>query len=131
MARVLYVDDSPTLLLLRAATLRLAGFDVIACATASEGLARLATSCMDVVVTDYEMPELDGFAFADHARANGCRVPIVMCTGSIDLPKRPSRSVDCIVSKGEVPRVLIDALNVCLHRDAQLASKRGGLVRFC
>ena len=127
MARVLYVDDSPALLLLRAATLRLAGFDVIACGTASEGLARLATSCMDAIVTDYEMPELDGFAFADHVRANGCELPIVMCTGSVDLPKKPSRSVDCIVSKGEVPRVLIDALTICLQRDAQRVATRVGM----
>ncbi len=131
MARLLYVDDSAELLTLRAATFRMAGFDVILCTSASEGLAWLASSRVDVVVTDYEMPELDGFAFADHARANGCRLPIVMCTGSINLPKSPSRSIDCIVRKGEVPRVLIEAVNTCLRRDAQQAGCGVGMLHSC
>ncbi len=116
MPTLLYLDDSLEILALKAASLRIAGFDVTTCDSHWNGLARLAACKFDVVVTDYNMPGLDGFAFADHARANGYCQPILLCTGSFELPQEGSQSINKIVRKADHPLALADVLKVCLER---------------
>lgn len=116
MPTLLYLDDSLEVLALRAASLRLAGFSVSTCNTPWLGLATLATHNFDVIVTDYDMPDLNGYVFADHARANGYTRPIVMCTASLDLPRERGRSVDLIITKVSHPSALANALHGCLHK---------------
>ncbi len=117
MPTLLYLDDSPEILDLKAASLRISGFDVTTCNSPWKGLARLATRKFHAVVTDYDMPGLDGFVFADHARANGYSQPILLCTGSFDLPQAGGQSIDKIIKKADHPLALANALKVCLERE--------------
>ena len=66
--RVLAVDDSRTMRELIAATLAPEGFDVHLAGDGEEGLASLATLRPDVIVTDLNMPRLDGFGLIAAAR---------------------------------------------------------------
>jgi CheY-like chemotaxis protein len=59
--RVLVVEDEPETLELVCLTLRTAGATVTEAANAEDALARLEAETPDVVVSDLQMPGLDGF----------------------------------------------------------------------
>ncbi|WP_397544623.1 response regulator [Roseovarius salis] len=66
---VLAIDDSRTMRNLLKATLGAAGFEVELAEDGEDGLQRLDRSDPDVVITDINMPRLDGFGFIEAARA--------------------------------------------------------------
>jgi two-component system, chemotaxis family, sensor kinase CheA len=66
---VLLVDDSPFFRNMLAPVLQAAGYEVTSAASAQEALAMIADGRrFDVAITDIEMPEMDGFAFAESLR---------------------------------------------------------------
>jgi two-component system, chemotaxis family, sensor kinase CheA len=68
---VLLIDDSPFFRNMLVPVLQAAGYGVTACASAQEALALLKDgNAFDVAITDIEMPEMDGFAFAEAVRAD-------------------------------------------------------------
>ena len=60
MARVLAIDDDKALLRALRVALSAKGHEVLAAATAEEGLSGLALRAPDVVVLDLGLPDLDG-----------------------------------------------------------------------
>jgi two-component system, chemotaxis family, chemotaxis protein CheY len=79
---VLIVDDSPSLRELVAFTVKGAGFDVIQGANGQEALDRLQGQQVQVVITDLNMPVMDGFALTRQLRSNPLHkfTPILMLT---------------------------------------------------
>ena len=80
--RVLAIDDSRTIRNLVRKAMEEAGF---ACTTADDsvqGVERFAEVDPDVVITDINMPRLDGFGVIDAIRGGGAnrRVPILVLT---------------------------------------------------
>jgi two-component system chemotaxis sensor kinase CheA len=70
--RVLVVEDSDFFRQLLVPTLIAAGFRVVAAGSAVEALRlRDAGQMFDAIVSDIEMPDMDGFAFARAVRAGG------------------------------------------------------------
>ena len=68
---VLLVDDSPFFRNMLAPVLKSAGYKVRTAASAIEGLATLRSGhTFDIVVTDIEMPEMNGFEFAEAIRSD-------------------------------------------------------------
>jgi two-component system chemotaxis sensor kinase CheA len=68
---VLLIDDSPFFRNMLAPVLQAAGYEVTAAASAQEALALLHEGrAFDVAVTDIEMPEMDGFGFAEAVRGD-------------------------------------------------------------
>ena len=68
---VLLVDDSPFFLNMLTPVLQAAGYTVTAVSSAHEALATLKEGrAFDVVITDIEMPEMNGFQFAEIVRAD-------------------------------------------------------------
>src|SRR5579864_8771628 len=77
---VLLVDDSAFFRELLAPLIKAAGYRVVAAASAADALAALKSdSRFDLIVTDIDMPEMDGFALAEAARAMpvAAAVPII------------------------------------------------------
>lgn len=92
----LVVDDSASMRKMVAHTLRQAGFDVVEGSDGQEGLARLDAHKVDVVITDLNMPVMDGFQFITHLRARTQHrfTPVLMLTTEhTDAKKQQGRAV--------------------------------------
>lgn len=68
--KVLTVDDSRTIRNMLLVTLNNAGFETIQAEDGIEGLEVLEGCEPDVIVTDINMPRLDGFGFIEGVRRN-------------------------------------------------------------
>ncbi|MEF8857188.1 MAG: PAS domain-containing protein, partial [Haloplanus sp.] len=84
LGRVLHVDDDGEFAALTAESLeRASGRFVVETATsATEALDRLEGGAFDCVVSDYDMPEMDGLALLDAVRESHPDLPFVLFTGS-------------------------------------------------
>jgi two-component system chemotaxis response regulator CheY len=79
---VLSVDDSSSIRQMVAFTLRGAGYDVIEAVDGQEGLDKAKTKTVDMVLTDQNMPRMDGLTLIKSLRAMPAyrSVPILMLT---------------------------------------------------
>jgi two-component system chemotaxis response regulator CheY len=79
---VLAVDDSASLRQMVAFTLKGAGYEVIEAADGEEGLAKAKASAVSLVLTDQNMPKMDGLTLVKGLRAlpQYAATPILMLT---------------------------------------------------
>lgn len=79
---VLAVDDSRTIRDMLNLTLKQAGFDTTLAEDGQDGLEKLQEMMPDVIITDINMPRLDGFGFIDAVRAQKKydAIPILVLT---------------------------------------------------
>ena len=66
---ILAVDDSPSMRQMVGQTLRAAGYDVIEAADGVEALEKAKDRVVDVVITDVNMPNMDGLTLVAQLRA--------------------------------------------------------------
>ena len=79
---VLIVDDEPDLLELTKIYLEKTGeFAVDIAESAREALEKMQTSTYAAVVSDYEMPEMNGIEFLKTVRGSGSDMPFIIFTG--------------------------------------------------
>ena len=77
---ILLVDDSPFFRNMLAPVLQAAGFDVTAVGSGAEALAHIDDGRpVDIVITDIEMPDMDGFALTQALRRHprGAELPVI------------------------------------------------------
>jgi len=79
-ARLLVVDDEPTIVELLSASLRFAGFEVATATNGRDALDAARTFRPDLLVLDVMMPGLDGFDVVKRLRGEGARVPVLFLT---------------------------------------------------
>jgi two-component system chemotaxis sensor kinase CheA len=77
--RVLVVDDALTIRELQRSILARAGYEVVTAANGEEALARLGGEAFDLVLTDIEMPGLDGIALTRAIRADTRLAGLAVC----------------------------------------------------
>jgi two-component system chemotaxis response regulator CheY len=82
MTTVLAVDDSRSMRQLLARTLRNAGYGVVEAVDGVDALEKLADQPADVVLTDQNMPRLDGLALTRALRADArwSALPVLILT---------------------------------------------------
>jgi two-component system chemotaxis response regulator CheY len=88
--RILTVDDSRTMRdMLRLALVK-AGFHVIEAVDGAHGLEVLNQAGADVIITDINMPRLDGFGFIEAVREDAAHraTPILVLTTESDPEKK-------------------------------------------
>jgi PAS domain S-box-containing protein len=82
MFSVLYVDDDPDLLNLGRIFLEQSGhFRVHTASSVEEALTRLRDDAYDGIISDYQMPDVDGIEFLRQIRENYKDLPFVLFTG--------------------------------------------------
>lgn len=88
--RVLTVDDSRTMLAMLKHTLAGAGYEVLQAEDGQQGLDVLQGNPVDVVITDVNMPVMDGIEFIRQVRATGAHqsLPILILTTETSQEKR-------------------------------------------
>ncbi len=118
--RVLTVDDSRTMLAMLQHTLSKAGFEVLQAEDGQQGLDVLAQGNVDVVITDINMPIMDGIEFIKNVRASGTNqsLPILILTTETSQEKRSegrtAGGTGWIVKPFD-PEKLISVINRVVH----------------
>ncbi len=83
LRRALVVDDRFINRTILERQLGAYGIGVTSCRSGAEALATLATGeAFDVLLTDHDMPEMDGLMLARRVRANGLTLPIVLLSSN-------------------------------------------------
>lgn len=90
MKTVLTVDDSRTMRDMLRHCLSHAGYAVIEAVDGEDGLAVLARQRPDAIISDINMPRLDGFGFIERVRADHTfrTIPILVLTTESDEAKK-------------------------------------------
>lgn len=116
MSSVLIVDDSSTMRKIITRSLRQAGFTLDDIAEASdglEGLSALEKGKFDLILSDINMPNMDGLEFVKRVRARGIKTPMVMITteGGEDVIGEAVKSgASCSIRKPFTPDHLQEKL---------------------
>ena len=86
----LVVDDSVTIRQMVSYTLKQAGFAVVEAVDGQDGLERLDGARVDLIVTDLNMPRLDGIGFIRRLRGRPASkyTPVLMLTTESQESKR-------------------------------------------
>ncbi|MDO9550093.1 MAG: PAS domain S-box protein [Methanoregula sp.] len=82
MLSILYVDDEPVLLEIAKLFLERTGqFAVQTCASPTKAKEILAANRYDAIISDYQMPEMDGIEFLKYVREHHGHIPFILFTG--------------------------------------------------
>ena len=101
-ARILVVDDEPSLAELVSAVLRYEGFEVVTAANGSEAINAVNKHHPDLILLDVQLPDMDGFAVQDRLNGHGQRAPIIFLTARDAPPDKVrglTRGADDYVTK--------------------------------
>lgn len=93
--KILVVDDSITTRSLERSVLEAAGFDVATAADGADAWRRLEQEPFDLVVSDVEMPRMDGVALCEAIRASRrlSTLPVILVS-ALEAPEHQRRGLD-------------------------------------
>jgi two-component system, chemotaxis family, chemotaxis protein CheY len=81
MQTILAVDDSETMRQMVKMTLQAGNYQVVLASDGEEGLSKfLSSTAVDLVITDINMPKLDGIGLIKEIRSRNSSVPILALT---------------------------------------------------
>ncbi len=116
---ILAVDDSPSMRMLLRAALTDLGYKVTEAEDGIDALDKLAQARPDLLITDINMPRLNGFGLIEQVRGGGeTSLPIlVLTTESSDEKKQRARSAGATgwIVKPFDPQKLHAAIRRVLH----------------
>jgi CheY-like chemotaxis protein len=112
---LLWIDDFEPGLMLYKKMLEDLGFKVLTASTGEAGVKLAALYAIDVVVTDYEMPSMDGLGVAASVKALNPRTPVLLFSGSALVPGRARRLVDAFCDKAGPRSQLLAAIHRLLQ----------------
>lgn len=115
MISVLYVDDEEALLELGKTYLELSGeISVDTAISAEDGLRKIRTTAYDAIVSDYQMPGMDGIRFLTVIRKEFPLLPFIIFTGrgrEEIVIEAYEKGVDFYLQKGGSPKPLFTELS--------------------
>ena len=110
--RILIVDDEPEIRnLVKTA---LSSFETVEASNGKEGLQVLQAEQPDLVIADIKMPEMDGFTFLTHLRAQYPDLPVLALSGYVESDEILRYTFDGFIAKplkiDEVRKIVEEAL---------------------
>jgi DNA-binding NarL/FixJ family response regulator len=116
--QVYLIDDDAPLRFAIGRLMRDFGLDVVGEAgNGRDALRALDRVHPDLIVTDCQMPQMDGISFARALRAAGNDTPLIMLSGQHSeevVSAAIDAGVNCFVAKPVDPRMLADAIRLVL-----------------
>lgn len=82
---ILLIDDETIALSNMSHVLEKEGYEVTACKDGEAGIAALQSTAFDLVLTDLQMPGIDGMGVLQHIRETTPDIPVIMITGHATL----------------------------------------------
>ncbi|SRR5260370_86798 len=113
---ILFVDDEPSILVVRRLIFEALGFSVLTAESGEEALEVLRSNAVDAVVLDYLMPGMDGEETARRIRGMRSSLPIILSSACFSVPPRLSQLVSASVNKGVPQQQLLEVLQQQLQR---------------
>ncbi len=107
---VLCADDDPVVLSRQRLLLEAAGFAVLTASDSTEALRLFVFECPDAVVLDQAMPGMNGSAVAAKMRRLCGEVPLILNSGSAQIPAIEAQLFDRLLLKGTAGQLLTGVL---------------------
>jgi response regulator RpfG family c-di-GMP phosphodiesterase len=101
IATLLFVDDEPNILSSLRRLFRPLGYRVLTAESGEQGLKILAEECVDLVISDMRMPEMNGAQFLEQVRERSPFTIRILLTGYADI----ASTIEAI-NKGQIFRYL-------------------------
>jgi two-component system response regulator CpxR len=120
---LLWIDDFAPALELYKATMETFGFKVLTASSGEAGVKLAAVNPIDLVITDYEMPGMNGETVAAAIKSISPATPVIIFSGSTLLSHRSCRNADAFCDKAGSRDRLLGTIHRLLHR------KRGSLLQ--
>ncbi len=115
--RILVVDDSPLTRELISSLLEAVGYHIVNARDGVDALDRLSKETVDMVVTDLEMPRMDGLELTRKLKGHSSlrTLPVIIVTtrgGDVDRRKGMEAGADGYIAKGDLVRQdLVDVVS--------------------
>ncbi len=112
---ILCIDDYEAALRGRQILFEEEGYEVLTATDGRGGLQLFESHPVEVVVLDYQMPEMNGDVVACQMKSLKPEVPIVLLSAHRSLPEDKLKFIDAFVSKDEPIQVLSAAVRELLN----------------
>ncbi len=123
MISILLVDDEPALLdLTRQFLEKTPERAVTMCSSAFEALRTQRFDKFNVIISDYEMPVMNGIDFLKELRSKGCKVPFIIFTGrgrEEVVIEAINNGADFYLQKSGDPKVIFTELNQMINQSVE------------
>jgi signal transduction histidine kinase/DNA-binding response OmpR family regulator len=117
------IDDDPNLLNLTSGVLKQAKQQVFSFSRAAAALETIEHTPFDFIITDIQMPEMDGFSFIEQLKKSKSATyqnqPIIALTGrtDLDLSVYTQAGFTSVIKKPYSPKILLETLQHILQED--------------
>nr|WP_276613880.1 response regulator transcription factor [Rhodococcus sp. 14C212] len=133
-ARILIVDDEPSIVELLSVSLKFQGFEVETAGDGAEGLDRARAFRPDAVILDVMMRGMDGFGMLRRLRADGSDAPVLFLTAKDAVEDKVSGltlGADDYVTKPFSLEEVVARLRVILRRAGKVSEdERSSRITF-
>jgi two-component system chemotaxis response regulator CheY len=114
--KILLVDDSAAVRTVASIALREAGYEVIDAVNGSEALKKLGTERVNLIISDVNMPVMDGITFLKEVKKHPTSkfTPVIMLTTEAGEDKKQegrAAGAKAWIIKPFEPRALLDAVS--------------------
>jgi CheY-like chemotaxis protein len=120
---LLWIDDYKPGLELYRSMFESMGYKVFTASSGEEGVRLAFSHHVDVVVTDYEMPDMNGDAVTERIKAAKPQIPVILFSGSTLVPTRVRRLADAVCDKAGSRNQLFSVI----HRVLRNRKRTSGL----
>jgi len=86
------------------------GYIVLTASSGRKGLDLASVHSVDVVIVDYVMPEMNGQEVAIEMKRLRPHAPIIMLSGTADVPEQSLKSADVFITKSLLASQLLPAI---------------------
>jgi CheY-like chemotaxis protein len=117
---VLIVDDEKATRELFSMYLRLQGLDIETAGDGVEGLNKFTSHPFDVVLTDIQMPHMDGLSLSKEIKKIQSQTAIIIMTGDDRLALQAESVADFVLVKPFGLSELYEKLQCCIGKQAQI-----------